>query len=362
MQVKWEQHGHGGDTWTAAEEFGVPRKRLIDFSANINPLGPPQSVWRAIQEEMSSIVAYPDPQSRELKRALVGKWGHSISAEQVLVGNGAAEILYGVFASLAPRRVGVVQPCFSEYAEAAATVQADVVAVRARAEVDFLPELAELLQVCEQVDLFVVGHPNNPNGRMLPTEWLLEMAKTLVRRGAYLVVDEAFLDFLPRAQSLVESLDELPNVIVVRSMTKFYSIPGLRLGYAIATTEVVRQVERVLPPWRVNALAQVAGVAGVQDQEFAERTWAWLARERPFLVEGLEAILGIRVHRGEVNFVLFFCEVEVLQKRLGQMGILIRSCAEYPGLGNGYFRVAVRSRQENTHLLQVVQQVMKGAL
>jgi threonine-phosphate decarboxylase len=352
-----ERFGHGGDVWTAERVLGVPKEQLLDFSANINPLGPPASMWSAIRENLSRITAYPDPKSRELKNVLAGKYG--LRTEQLVIGNGAAEILYGVMRALRPKKVGLLQPCFSEYAEAASVVDAEFVTVFAKPQHGFTPPVDELVAACEETDLFVIGHPNNPNGRLLPLEGLVEMAAALQRRGAYLLVDEAFLDFVPQAGTMLEQLDEWPKVILLRSLTKFYSIPGLRLGYAVASPELIQRIERELAPWGVNALAQAAGIAGLLDEEFERASLAWLRKERPFFMERLREIPGVTPFGGEVNFVLFRCGTPELQKRLGQRGILIRSCATYPGLGPDYYRVAVRTREENLSLLAAIAQAVE---
>jgi threonine-phosphate decarboxylase len=352
-----ERFGHGGDVWTAELVLGVPKEQLLDFSANINPLGPPASMRAAIRENLARITAYPDPKSRELKTVLARKL--ALGVDHLLIGNGAAEILYGIMRALRPQKVGLLQPCFSEYAEAASVVDAEFVTVFAKPEHGFAPPIDELVAACEETDLFVIGHPNNPNGRLLPLAGLVQMADALQRRGSYLLVDEAFYDFVPNAGTLLEQLDEWPNVILLRSLTKFYSIPGLRLGYAVARPELIRRIERELAPWGVNALAQAAGMAGLFDEEFERATLAWLREERPFVLQGLKNIPGVQPFEGEVNFVLFRCETPELQKWLGQRGILIRSCAAYPGLGSDYYRVAVRSREDNLRLLAAIAQAVE---
>jgi threonine-phosphate decarboxylase len=351
-----ETYGHGGDLWTAEERLGVPRAELLDYSANINPLGPPESVWEAIREHLPTITAYPDSQSRELKQALSARFG--VPVPTISVGNGAAEILYGILRALRPQTVGLIHPCFSEYAEAAEVTGAELFGVYAREEADFLPSREELLAACERVDLFIVGYPNNPNGRLLPFDWLCEMAQRLQARERFFLVDEAFLDFLPGAPTLADRLQEFPNVILLRSMTKFYSIPGLRLGFAFAAPELTQSIQREVPPWSVNSLANAAGIAGLQDYEFEERSVKWLREERPFLTQQLQELPGVQTYSGEVNFILFRCATPNLQERTGRHGVLIRSCAGYPGLGPDYYRVAVRSRAENLELLTALQRAI----
>ncbi|PWK14824.1 threonine-phosphate decarboxylase CobD [Tumebacillus permanentifrigoris] len=351
-----EKFGHGGDLWTAEESLGVPRAHLLDFSANINPLGPPDTVWQGIRDNLSTITAYPDLKSRALKQALSTRYQRPV--QNISVGNGAAEILYGILRTLQPQTVGLIHPCFSEYAEASDVVGAKLHGVYAREEADFLPAREELLDACEQVDLFIVGYPNNPNGRLLPIDWLRVMAQRLQARDRFLLVDEAFLDFLPGASTLLPHLEEFPNVILLRSMTKFYSIPGLRLGFAFASPELTVRIERELSPWSVNSLASVAGIAGLQDHEFESRTVQWLREERPFLEKSLQGLPSVKTYGGEVNFILFRSTTPNLQERTGRHGVLIRSCAGYPGLGPAFYRVAVRSRAENLRLLTALQQAM----
>jgi threonine-phosphate decarboxylase len=329
---------------------------LIDFSANINPLGPPAGVWQAIREALPAIVAYPDPKARQLKNALAEKL--KLEVEQIAVGNGAAEILYAVLRALRPQTVGLIQPSFTEYREAADLLEARIIAVQTEDRHDFRPDLSELLAVCEQADLFIAGYPNNPDGQLLPIDWLVQMAEVLRRHGGYLLVDEAFIDFVPMAKSMLDQLDQYPNVTLLRSMTKYYAIPGLRLGYALADRTLIQRFERELPPWSVNGLAQAAGRAALTDERFEQRTREWLRAERPFLLEGLGRLAGIKVYRGEANFILFRCGCPDLQTRLGRAGILIRSCANYPGLSEQFYRIAVRSREENQRLLEQMARLM----
>jgi len=187
------------------------------------------------------------------------------------------------------------------------------------------------------------------------------MATILGARGGHLLLDEAFWDFVPEVPTLATELSDWPQVILMRSMTKFYAIPGLRLGYLLAAPALIERTERQLPPWSINALAQAAGIAALADAPFAEATLRWLRTERPFLVAGLHKIPGVQVFSGLVNYVLFRTATPDLQAQLAQRGILIRSCAAYPGLGPAYYRVAVRTRAENERLLHAMQETCRDA-
>lgn len=360
-----ERYGHGGDRWTAGERFGTDPDSFLDFSANINPLGPPPGVVETLRQALAApdlpgISRYPDPACRRLTQALARRAG--VNPEGILVGNGGAELIDGIHSALAPQRVGVIHPSFTEYEGAARKRGLEILPLKTQWEQAFLPDRGELLDWVREVDLAWVGHPNNPSGTLLSLEDLAAAAEEAARWNTVLAVDEAFLDFLPPEEeaSLLPRLKEFPTTILFRSLTKFYALPGLRLGYAIASQDLIGKLRRWQAPWSVNGLAQLAGEAALQDQEFEERTRAWLAEERPFLFEGLQGLPGVKVLPGKVNYFLLRLDpLEegseppslCLQRRLGERGIMIRDGSTYPGLDGRYVRVAVRSREENQRLL-----------
>ena len=370
-----ERYGHGGDRWTAGERFGKDPDSFLDFSANINPLGPPSQVVDSLKKALSEtnlpvISRYPDPICRGLTHQLARRLG--VTPEEVLIGNGGAELIDGIHSVVAPRRVGVIHPSFIEYERAASKRGLEILPLKTGWERRFLPERGELLDWIREVDLAWVGHPNNPSGTLLSLEDLAAAADEAARWETVLAVDEAFLDFLPEPgeASLLPQLREFPTTILFRSMTKFYALPGLRLGYAVASEEWIRRLRRRQASWSVNGLAQLAGEAALQDREFEEKTRAWLAAERPFLLEGLHTLPQVEVLPGEVNYLLFRLELSDagseppslwLQRKLGERGIMIRDGATYPGLDGRYVRMAVRSRKENRRLLEILSEVLSSA-
>ncbi|MDR6226100.1 threonine-phosphate decarboxylase CobD [Desmospora profundinema] len=358
-----ERYGHGGDRWTAGFLFHREASDFLDFSANINPLGPPPGVLEVLHRALTEsgqpvLTQYPDPRSRSLKRALARKC--DVPVDWVAVGNGGAELLDLVHDIIRPRRVGVTHPSFSEYEAAARKRGSEVVPLPLSEERDWLPGREELLRWVRQVDLAYLGHPNNPTGTLFPEESLIAAAEEAARHGSVLVVDEAFLDFVPGAFTLQRQLSDFPTTLLVRSMTKFYALPGLRLGYALASPSWVKKLEARQIPWSVNGLAQLAGEAALSDREYEERTADWLHRERLFLLEGLKRVAGVHVFPGSVNYLLLRLtgrrasggySSHQWQRALGERGILIRDASTYPGLDDTYIRVAVRSREENERLL-----------
>ncbi|MDA8352571.1 MAG: threonine-phosphate decarboxylase CobD [Firmicutes bacterium] len=368
MAAGLEQYGHGGDRQTAQERFGREADSFVDFSANINPLGPPPGVVeelkRALQEPGTpTLTAYPDPVCRRLTQVLAQWLG--VSPEQVLPGNGAAELIDLIHTVAEPRVVGVIHPSFSEYEAAARKRKLEVIPLKTRWEKGFLPERESLLAWIREVDLAWIGHPNNPTGTRLPYEDLVAAAEEAARWDTVLAVDEAFLDFIPaeEATTLLPHLEAFPTTLLFRSMTKFYAIPGLRLGFVVASADWIEAMRRWQIPWSVNAWAQLAGVAALKKTGFEAETWAWLVEEKRYLTHQLRSLPGVEVLAGEANYLLLRLEKRAamegissrwLQERLGAKGILIRDGSTYPGLDDRYLRVAIRSREENEQLLSAL--------
>ncbi|MDR0269808.1 pyridoxal phosphate-dependent class II aminotransferase [Paenibacillus sp.] len=357
-----ERYGHGGDLESATEVYG--QSVFLDFSANINPLGPPPGVMQELENALPSIIRYPDPGHRGLKERLGAKLG--VRSEQLCIGNGAAECMALILLGLQPHKVGIVEPCFSEYRQLSEQFGANVQSVCGTRENGWRTELSEIEGLLKTVDLLFIGQPNNPNGIQYDLGILRHLASEAERCGTYLVVDEAFIDFIPenKRQTMLPELDQYPHTILVRSMTKFYAIPGLRLGYAVAHSDLVQAMTGKQVTWSVNGLALLAGEACLNSGERYEReTIELITEQRCLLVSGLRE-LGCEVSEGEANFLLAGLPApwtaESMQTEMGRRGVLIRSCATYPGLGEEYIRVAVKAQESNRQLLKIMAEVLNG--
>ena len=359
-----EKHGHGGDMLTAQNLFGIPQDQLLDFSANINPFGPPQNAMKAIIDNLHTIIHYPDPVHRRLSSRLAEKLG--ISEEQLVIGNGAAECMALIILALQPKVVGIVYPSFSEYTTLSSTFGAKIEPCFGTIENNFKPEMSDLNQLIEKVDLVFIGQPNNPTGILYTKEEIRSLAMQARNTNTYLVIDEAFIDFVPSQENftIIDELHHFPKVIIIRSMTKFYAIPGLRLGYSICSEEVALLLKRKQVTWSVNSLALIAGEACLQESEYEEKTIEFIESERAYLIERLEKEFYFTVLPGTANFLLVRLPASMtangLQSKMGQEGIMIRSCSMYPGLSEQDFRIAVRTRKENNQFLEVLKKVVKN--
>ena len=356
-----ETYGHGGDLLSAAQRFGVAPGDFLDYSANINPLGMPVSVTKTLLASLSAIIRYPDPGHRSFRGALALHLG--LGEEWLLPANGAAEAMALAILGLKPQTVGVVYPCFSEYEQLSKQFGARVIGCHGKEENGYKPDKNELHDLFEQTDLVFIGSPNNPTGILYEPEELVQIAQWSTETNTWLIVDEAFLDFVAteRQFTLARQLEQYPRVILMRSMTKMYAIPGLRLGYAIAHPDVIEQMREKQVSWSVNSLALLAGELCLREHEYEEKTRQLVAKERVYLSEIITHELGWQVWSGEANFLLLrspkHLPAEQLQARLGKKRILIRSCAMYPGLTEHDVRIAVRSREENERLIAALREV-----
>lgn len=347
---------HGGNR-AAAEKFGIPAADVLDFSANLNPLGPPPEVMEALRGNLDLVQYYPDPESRRLRQALAEFL--CVPPFFVLPTNGASEAIYLLVSALRPAKVLTVAPTFSEYARAAAGTGASVSFFPLDKGQSFSLPVTRFLPQCRGADMIFLGHPNNPTGRVVERQAMESLVRFCQEEGIYLVVDESFIDLLEPtdAGSYREWTGRFPFLTVVGSLTKSFCLPGLRLGYLLAQPEVLARVSALQPPWSVNSLAQVAGIAALSAPGYLQAAREVIKYEREFLYQALAGMPGLRPYPSQANFLLVEILVPglvspVLWESLARRGILVRDCANFPGLGERFFRLAVRNHWENARLIE----------
>lgn len=345
-----KQPVHGGNLVWAAAQVGCPVSSIVDFSASINPLGPPESVLVAIQRALNSLQHYPDPYYTKLKQA-ISQW-HQLPSEWILPGNGAAELLTWAGRDLAQeKQTYVMIPGFRDYWRGLQAFGARITPISFSWQTS---DAFNWVDNCPETDAgILINNPHNPTGKLFTIESLLP----LLERFNLVVVDEAFMDFIDpsRQQSLIHLIENYRNLVILRSLTKFYSLPGLRLGYAIAHPDRFQQWQRWRDPWPVNSLAVDAGIAAIQDEAFTQKTRQWLLSAYQPLLTGLSQIQGLEPIPSAVNFLLVKTEIPSSQlqlKLLQKYRILIRDCLSFETLGDRYFRVAVRTSEDNNKLLE----------
>ncbi|GAB4526232.1 MAG: threonine-phosphate decarboxylase CobD [Pleurocapsa sp.] len=350
---------HGGNLVWAASVAGCPASSLTDFSASINPLGPPCSAIAAISNSLGELTAYPDPEYYQLRSLLAEH--HQIEPDYILPGNGAAELLTWAGRELAQlQETYLITPAFGDYKRALAAFNSKITSCSLPLPVSPSPHL--LSQSPPPKTGLLLNNPHNPTGKL----WTRDEILPYLEQFALIVVDEAFMDFLlpTEEQSLIPFLKDFPNLVILRSLTKFYSLPGLRIGYAIAHPERLKRWQKWRDPWSVNTLAVAATTAAIQDKEFQQQTWNWLSPTRSQFFQGLSQIPGLQPLPGAANFLLVKSEMSVTKiqtELLKNHRLLIRDCLSFPELGDLYFRVAVRSAQDNTRLIEAIAAIVKNS-
>lgn len=355
---------HGGNLAWAAAIAGCPAFSIVDFSASINPLGPPQSALAAIQLGLDLLKSYPNPDYAELRGILAHY--HQIEPDYLLPGNGSAELLTWASRELSDLSVTyLITPAFGDYKRSLLAFDAKVFSCCLFDSLDgnlwgvLLNQGNSPIASTNSQSGLLLNNPHNPTGKL----WRREEILPLLDRFALVVIDEAFMDFLPpeEDQSLISLVKDYPNLVILRSLTKFYSLPGLRIGYAIAHPQRLERWQTWRDPWSVNILAECAAKAIVRDVDFQQQTWRWLPPARAELFEGLQNIPQLQPLPSAVNFLLVETNIsssQLQEKLLKDYQILIRDCLSFPELGDRYFRVAVRSSPENQNLIQALKQVI----
>ena len=353
---------HGGNIYGNEIEY--------DFSVNLNPSGPPDAVRDALVKALNHVEEYPDPEYRELRRALANY--RRLAEEQLVLGNGASELIPGIIRALAPKICMVTAPCYSGYETAlkVAAPSCRIHRIFLREEDDFtLPE-----NICQEIarvkpDLLILTNPNNPNGKRISANRLREIAGACRGAGTVLLMDECFLALSGGDEdSLIHRIGEegLPPTVVLRAFTKTFAIPGVRLGYAVCSGSLAARIQRELPEWNLSVFAQYAGLAALEaaapetvppgTSGYMAASVEMIAQEREYLTAELKK-LGLRVFPSDANYILFQSRDRELHRKLLDKGILIRDCRDYHGLTAGFYRAAVRTRRENTALLRCLRNI-----
>lgn len=355
------KYEHGGDIYTQA--LTLEGQPFVDFSANINPLGLPTGIKLAVKQALKDCINYPDPFCRELTEAMSAYM--KLPADYFFFGNGAADVLFRLVLALKPRQALIFAPTFADYEKALRSVDCKVSYFDLKPEENFIPGSALIGKVTQRTQLVILCNPNNPTGQLTPRILLERVLKKCRALGAHLLVDECFMDFVAadEAFSMSSMLAEYPELIILKAFTKTFAMPGIRLGYCLTSDkELLTRLHECGQDWNVSILAQKAGVAALKEQDYLKESYEFVAEERAFLCAGLRK-LGAKVYGSKANYIFFYLpEPKNLVELMRERGYLIRSCANYHNLGDGYYRIAVKTRVHNRGLVKAIKEAKKHAL
>lgn len=352
MQTGYE---HGGNIFAVARGLAVLPEEILDFSASINPLGPADGVKGAVTAAFDRVIHYPESDSPELRRALSDR--HELPEDCICVANGSTELIYQIPRLVKGRRALLIAPTFSEYAKALQlggwVTDYFILGDEERFELD-LKQLEGKL--AGGYDLLLLCNPGNPTGRLYPLEQVRQVISICMEAGTFFVLDEAFIDFC-EAESAKHIAAKTPNMLLLRSLTKFYALPGLRLGWGVATPATIAILSELKGPWSVGSIAQAAALASLADHEYAERSIRLITGWRTELMEQLNNLQGCTSFQSAANFILLklpSATADQVAATLLRHRILIRNCENFIGLDGHFIRMAVKTGGENRLLLDAL--------
>jgi len=356
------QYNHGGKTREYLEKSGISREDLLDLSANINPLGPPEWLRTVINRNIEYLIHYPDIDAFPLVKVLADLL--NLDPQQLVIGNGASELIYTIPRAVKADTTVVLSPSYSDYEYSATVAGSKVKHLFLEEEAGFIPDFSKLddfLSRTSGAKLVFLGQPNNPTGVIFEKEPFLDMARR--HADTIFCVDEAFADFIEEYDSLIH--ENSPNLVIVRSFTKFYAIPGLRLGWAFGNYEIINRIKELLPTWSVNTISLAVGEEALKDTEYAEKTRNYVKKEREFLSSELSKIEEFTVYPSAANYLMVKMEIKGSSVRemadyLLRKGIAVRECSNYRGLDERFFRIAVRTREENERFLETIDEFLES--
>jgi threonine-phosphate decarboxylase len=356
---------HGGDIWGFIRKYNIPLDEVLEFSGPINFLGPSSKAVEAIKKNANLIRFYPDPNPVEFKAEVAKYVGQGVEEENIILGNGSIELIYTI-TEILPRgfKALIPVPSFSEYEKAALRVSGEAVFVQLP-ENFALPTEKIKSAVTDDTKIMCICNPHSPSGTLYSKETLLDLVSFCHKKGIIFSVDENYIEFAEKGQetTMAGMVKEYENLFVIRSVTKFYGMPGIRLGYGIAAKNLIDKLEAVRQPWSINSLAGYATFAAFKDTEFIENTKKTIAKERAQLTKNLNEIEGLHVYPSVTNFVLVKIQNRKisstkLKELLAKEHMLIRDCCTFMGLDDSYFRITVRSAKDNQKLVETIKRLI----
>lgn len=344
---------HGGNVDEISRKYNINAKSILDFSANINPLGINKTVKESMVAALDKVERYPDITYFDLKDS-ISKY-ENINIKYIFIGNGAAEVIFNIARAIKPGKVLLPAPTFSEYEEAVRSVDSEIKYYKLKEENKFYLDENFVKEIHEDIDLIFICNPNNPTGVLTKKSFVEQVLKKAAEVNAFVVMDESFLDFVEdeAVYSSKDLLGKYKNLIIVKSLTKFFAMPGIRIGYGMSYNEdIIEKINNVSVPWAVNIVAAEATCIALKEEGYIKESIEYVKAQRDYLYEELGKLEFIKVFEPSVNFIMFKVLNDMdLKKQLIKQGILIRSCGNYEGLSNEFYRVAVRTKEENIKLI-----------
>ncbi len=354
---------HGANLFDLSSKLGLKKSEILDFSSNVNPFGASKKAKNSLITNVDMVSMYPDPEYKELK-GVISEYC-SCNFEDILLGSGATELISAFIDSINPKKALLISPAYSEYERSLKRIGCEIVKYFAKKELEFKIDLNDLKKEIKkgEYDLVVICNPNNPTGFAFEKEEIKELLKYT---KTFFMVDETYVEFTDTSKySATHLVDKYKNIFVIRGTSKFFSTPGIRLGYGLISNEEIKEkISHKLDLWNINIFADLMGEIMFKDKEYIENTISYMTEERKYLYDRLREINSLNVYESKGNFIL--CEIKEsditakdLYDELLKEGIVIRNCSSFEGLSDKFFRVCILKHEENELLIQEIKKIFK---
>lgn len=356
-----KKFSHGGNISEVSRLYDINSNDIIDFSSNINPLGLSTTLKNIFIKSFDNISRYPDITYFDLKNAISDY--ENVFIDDINLGNGASESIFNIVRAIKPKNVLLFVPTFSEYEQAVFTIDANIKYSYLYEKNNFNITSKNIDDITSDIDMIFLCNPNNPTGNLIDINILESILKKCFECNVNLVVDESFLDFVEDSYkySCKRFLKDYDNLILVKSLTKFFAIPGLRIGYSISKNNyIVRSIENITVPWNINSIVSDLTIQCLKEKEYISKTIFYIKEQKEYLFKELKKIEDLKVFNPSANFIMFKLKKNIdLKERLLDFNILIRHCDNYEGLDATYFRVAVKNSENNKKLINIMKKIIK---
>lgn len=349
---------HGGNIYRLKREG---KGELLDYSSNINPMGVPELFKKAVAENFNMLEKYPDPDYVEL-RENIGRY-NKLSENEIIVGNGATEVLFLYMRALQPKKTVVVAPSFAEYRRALESINSEIIYYPMLEENNWQLDTEAFIKEIPQCDLVVICNPNNPTGSFISLSDIEKINIALEKRRIKLFIDEAFIEFIKGWEDITAVLLKSKNIFIMRALTKFFAVPGVRLGYGITFDgEILEKMNQCKEPWSVNSFAELAGKTMLWDRKYIEDAEKWIEEEKKWFYNESCKIENIKTYPTNTNFILVkllkYTSHEV-RERMIEKGVVVRDASNFQYLDEKYIRLAIKNRENNKIVLEALKEVMR---
>lgn len=351
---------HGGNIYKLQREG---KNNILDYSSNINPLGVPESLKKAISENFSLLERYPDINYVELRES-IGNY-NNINSENIIVGNGATEVLFLYMKALKPKKVLIASPTFAEYERALNNIECEIDFFELKEKENFILDKEKFIEEAKNYDIAVLCNPNNPTGKFISKNIIAEINEKLEKSNTKLFIDESFIEFIKDWEEKTVADFKSENIFILRALTKFFALPGIRLGYGICfDKKIIDNINSKREPWSVNTFADIAGKVILDDKEYIKNTEKWIEEERKYFVASLKEIAKnkkIKVYDTETNFILIKLNTytaEEFRNKMLEKNILVRNASNFKFLDETFVRLAIKDREKNEKVIKAIKEVL----